>query len=634
MTISRRLVTQYEDIMETTQKTPFQAEIQQLLDIVIHSLYSEKEVFVRELISNAADACEKLRFIQASGQPIYQPDGALKISITVNEKENSITISDTGVGMTEAELVANLGTIAHSGTKTFLKRLQSPEGAANPGLIGQFGVGFYSAFMVADTVVVTTRSYLPQETGRRWSSGGADGYEIEQAEVMTRGTQITITLKSDAKKFLEESEIERIIHNYSNFIQFPIELNGKAINTIKAIWARNKNEINDEEYKQFYQYLTHTQEPPLSWLHFVADAPLAIQALLFVPAHNPELMGMSRMELAVSLYSRKVLIQRQPVGLLPDWLRFLKGVVDSEDLRLNISREAMQESALMPKLQKVLTSRFLKFLNDQAENDREAHERFYAAFNRYLKEGIMSDFAYVAELGRLLLFETSTLEPGKKTSFAEYVKRMAAEQKEIYYFVARNREAAESSAYHEAFRSEGYEVIFLYEPIDEFVMERLHAFDEKSLIPVEKAEIALSDSKAAEGTLSHEESESLAQWIKKTLGESVGSVRVTRRLVDSPAAIFENDKFMTSSRRQLLRSMKMAPGASPVQYDLEINPKHLLINRLNEVRQSDEELAGKITEQILDNAKLAAGTLDDTRLMLKRLNSLLQNVIPKAGSPG
>src|SRR5580698_3018261 len=369
----------------------FQAEIQQLLNIVIHSLYTDKEIFIRELISNAADACEKLRFNQSSGKAIQQPEVA------------------PGIGMTHGELVENLGTIAHSGTKAFLKQIAGDK-KPDIGLIGQFGVGFYSAFMVAKKVTVWSRSFAPEEQGWEWVSEGMGGYEISPAADLPRGTKITLELKDDAKDFDKESTVERIIHRYSSFVPFSIELNGKLLNTVQAIWARNKNEIKEEEYNEFYTYIGHDHDKPLFRLHFTADAPLAIQALLFVPGRNFETMGMGRMDSEVNLYCRKVLIQAKAKGLFPDWLRFLKGVVDSEDLPLNISRESMQDSSLLQKLNKVLTGRFLKFLDEQSEKEAEAYEKFYTEYQRFLKEGVVTDFTHKEALGKLLRYESSTLD--------------------------------------------------------------------------------------------------------------------------------------------------------------------------------------------------------------------------------
>jgi molecular chaperone HtpG len=613
--------------MSTIEKHSFQAEIQQLLDIVIHSLYTDREVFVRELVSNAADACEKLRFLQSSSQAVWQPEIAPAIAVTTDEAAGTVTISDTGLGMTKTDLVENLGTIAHSGTKAFLKQLaesQKPDAR----LIGQFGVGFYSAFMVAAKVTVLSRSHLPEESGWRWMSENAGGYEIEPAADLPRGTQIILQLKDDAKDFAKADTLKRIVQRYSSFIQFPISLNGTHLNTIQALWTRNKNEITDADYNAFYQYVGHDHEDPLLRLHFNTDAPLAIQSVLFVPQHNVENLGLGRMEPGVNLYCKKVLIQDRAKGLFPEWLRFLRGVVDSEDLPLNISRETMQDTSLLQKLNKVLTTRFLKFLEETAEKDPVAYEKFYTEFARCLKEGVASDYTHREALGRLLRYESSTTEKGKTTSLTEYVKRMGSEQKEIFYLLAPNRETAESSPYYEVFQSRGFEVLFLQDPWDEFVMEHLHEFDGKPLRPAEKAELDITPPPAAEGTLSDADATALAAWIKEKIGDRVGAVRVSKRLVSSPAVVLESDRHMTSSMKRILKSIQKDQAVLPEsKQDLELNPRHAVIVRLNQMRQTDEPLAAKVAEQVYDNARVAAGLLDDPRLMLKRLNELLEQVL-------
>jgi TNF receptor-associated protein 1 len=613
--------------MATTEKLHFQAEIQQLLNIVIHSLYTDKEIFVRELISNAADACEKLRFVQTSGTPVFQPDAAATITLITDEKAGTLTFTDTGIGMTRAELVENLGTIAHSGTKAFLKQLAEDK-KPDAKLIGQFGVGFYSAFMAAQRVTVHSRSFKADEPGWQWVSDGTGGYEISEASDLPRGTRITLELKEEAKEFAQPATIERIIKRYSSFVPFPIELNGQRVNTVQALWTRSKNEIKEEEYNEFYHFVGHDHENPLLRLHFSADAPLALQALLFVPGRNFETMGMGRVESEVNLYCRKVLIQAHAKGLFPDWLRFLKGVVDSEDLPLNISRETMQDTALMQKLNKVLTSRFLKFLGETADKDAATYEKFYAEYQRFLKEGVVTDFTHKEPLGKLLRYESSATEKGKLTSLADYVKRMPAEQKEIYWLFAPNRAAAESSPYFEVFRERKFEVLFFYDAWDEFVMEHLHDFDGKPLRAAEKAELDLADKNAKEGALSAEAAAALAKWLKETLGDRVAEVRVSQRLVDSPAVVVEADKFMTSSMRRVLKAMKKEGEELPAaRQDLEINPAHAVITRLEQMRQKDAAFAAQVAEQILDNARVAAGLLEDPRAMLQRLNQLLEKVL-------
>jgi molecular chaperone HtpG len=614
--------------MSKPESHQFQAEIQQLLNIVIHSLYTDKEIFVRELISNAADACEKLRFNQSSGKPVHQSDIAPAITVATDDKAGTITITDTGCGMTHAELVQNLGTIAHSGTKAFLKQL-AEEKKPDVGLIGQFGVGFYSAFMVAKRVTVLSRSLSPEETGWQWTSEGMGGYDITPAADLPRGTKITLELKDDAKDFAEETTVERIIQRYSSFVPFPIELNTKQINTIQAIWARSKNEIKEEEYNEFYTFVGHDHDKPLFRLHFTADAPLAIQSLLFVPSRNFESMGMGRIDSEVNLYCRKVLIQAKAKGLFPEWLRFLKGVVDSEDLPLNISRETMQDASLMQKLNKVLTGRFLKFLDEQSEKEAVAYEKFYAEYQRFIKEGVVTDFTHKEALGKLLRFESSSTDPGKLTSLADYVKRMSSEQKEIYCLLAPNRAAAEASPYYEVFKERKFEVLFLSDPWDEFVMEHLREFDGKPLKLAEKADLNLSANK--DGTLTEDAAKALAAWLKEILGDKVGEVRVSQRLVDSPAVVMDSDKFMTASMRRIMKAMKQDDNAiTATKHDFEINPAHPIIARLDAMRAQDAALAGSVAEQMLDNARVAAGILEDPRAMLTRLNQLLEKVLTKA----
>lgn len=609
------------------EKHQFQAEIQQLLNIVIHSLYTDKEIFIRELVSNAADALEKARFIQASGKEIFQPETPLKIAIETSETDKTLTITDTGIGMTHGELVENLGTIAHSGSKAFLKSVEAGE-KPDLNLIGQFGVGFYSAFMAGKKVEVFTRSAQAGEQGWKWTSDGAGGYEIEPGGELPRGTRIVVHLKDEEQDFARPARVEAILKRYSNFVPFPIELNSKAVNTVQAIWARSKAQIKEEEYEEFYKFIGHDAEKPIYRLHFNADAPLAIQALLFVPSRNVEGLGLSRTESEVHLYSRKVLIQSQAKGLLPEWLRFLKGVVDSEDLPLNISRETMQDSALLQKLNKALTTRFIKFLDEQANADAAQYNKFFGEFGRFIKEGIVTDFQHREALGKLLRYESSALPAGGKTSLAEYVKRMGADQKEIYYLLAPNREAAETSPYFEVFAARKMEVLFFFDPWDEFVMDHLHAFESKPVQSAERASVKLEKPEPKEGQLNPEQAAELAKWIKEILKERVKEVRPSERLVGSPAVVSDQDG-MTTTMRKLMKQMQREGAPAPeFTFDLEFNPAHPIIVRLDKLRASNAALAEKVAEQIYDNARVAAGVLEDPRAMLKRLNELLEQFLP------
>jgi molecular chaperone HtpG len=613
--------------MSTTapQKFEFQAEIKQLLDIVVHSLYTEKEIFVRELVSNASDALEKLRHLQLTEKEIFDDQLTLEINVTTDDKAKTITIQDFGIGMTRAELVENLGTIAHSGSKAFLKALSESE-AKNTSLIGQFGVGFYSAFMVAQSVKVFSHSWKKDEPGQVWSSDGSGTYEIEPSEGERRGTKIVVTLKDECSEFAQDWKIKEILERYSAFVSFPINLNGKRVNTVQALWLRNKNEIKEEEYTEFYKFQAHAFDEPRLRLHFSADAPLAINALLFVPKDNTEKLGFSRLEQSVSLYCRKVLIDAKPKNLLPEWLRFLKGVVDSEDLPLNISRETMQDKALIEKLNKVITKRFLKFLEDEAKNRVDGYNEFYAEFGIFLKEGAAMDFTHKDQLAKLLRFESSLTEKGKTTSLADYVTRMGSEQKEIYYLVGPNRAAIESGPYLEGFKARNLEVLFCYEAVDEYVMNSLREFDGKKLTAADHADVKLSDLPKPEGALSEDDTKTLTKWLQETLGERVAEVKASDRLVDSPALALNADKFMSPHMRRMMKALHKDGADSPLRVNLEINPRSAVIKRLFETHTAAPEKAKLVAEQILDNALISAGLLDDATPMVARLYKLLESV--------
>ncbi len=615
--------------MSTTapEKHEFQAEIAQLLNIVIHSLYTDKEIFIRELISNAADATEKLRFLQTSGAEIHQPERALEISVNTDDTAKTISIADAGIGMTRDELIENLGTIAHSGSKAFLQQIKERAAAGSSAeaadIIGQFGVGFYSAFMVASKVTVYTRSHEAEATGWIWTSDGVSSYELEEAGDLPRGTKIVIHLTEDDKEYANENRVESIIKRYSNFVGAPIELNGKAVNTISAIWTRNKSEITDTDYEEFYKFIGHDSEAPRYRLHFNADAPLAIRALLFVPQTSMEKLGMPKTESEVHLYCRKILIQSKSKGLFPEWLRFLKGVVDSEDLPLNISRETMQDSALLQKLNKVLTTRFLKFLDEEANGSPDKFAEFFKEFGHFLKEGIVSDYTHRDALAKLLRYETSSSETAG--SLADYVSRMGEDQKEIYFISASSREACLASPYYEGLAAKDLEVLFLFDPWDEFVMDHLHEFDGKKIVSAEKAEIELEKT---ESKLDNDASRLLCNFLKETLGDQVDEVRVSSRLVGSPAVVVESDKGMTSSMRRMLKNLNRGE-ANPFKQNLEINPNHPMIAGLESKRESNPELAKQVAEQIYDNALISAGLMEDPNAMLKRINSLLEQLVTK-----
>ena len=613
--------------MPTAQTFEFQAEIRQLLGIVIHSLYTEKEIFVRELVSNASDALEKLRHLQLVEKEIFDDRLPLEINLSTDDVAKTFTIQDFGVGMTKAELIENLGTIAHSGSKAFLQAL-GESGAKSANLIGQFGVGFYSAFMVAKRVRVYSHSWRAAEPGHLWESDGSGSYAVEEAEGQRRGCKIVVELRDECSQFAQASTIEGILKRYSSFVQFPINLNGKRVNTIQALWLRNKNEIKDEEYTEFYRFQANAFDTPRLRLHFSADAPLAINALLFVPEENPERFGLMRSEPAVSLYCRKILIDPHPKDLLPEWLRFLKGIVDSEDLPLNISREMTQDRSLISKLSRVLTRRFIKCLEEEAKDRADSYKEFYSRFGVYLKEGAALDSTYKDELMKLLRYESSLTKPGETTSFTDYISRMKDGQKEVYYLVGPNRAAIEAGPYLEGFRARNLEVLFCYENVDEYVMNNVREFDGKPFAAADHSDTKLADlPKPPDGeTLSADETKALAKWLKETLGERVAEVKASERLVDSPAVALNADKFMSPHMRRLMKAMNKDGADTPLRVNLEINPRHAVIRRLAVTRDSAPEKAKLVAEQILDNSLIAAGLLDDPTSMIQRLYKILESV--------
>lgn len=616
--------------MTTPTHQPFQAEVRQLLDIVIHSLYTDREIFIRELVSNASDALEKLRHAQlASSGTIHDPELPLEISITTDETARTLTIADHGTGLTREELERNLGTIAHSGTKAFLQSLKESGGSTPGSLIGKFGVGFYSVFMVAKEVRVFTRSSGSDGDGLVWTSDGATGYTIDEAPGQSRGARIVIELKDDAHDFSEAATVKRILEKYSSFVPFPILLNGERVNTVEALWLKSKNEVTDEQYDEFYKFACKAWDAPRFRLHFAADAPLQINALLFVPTENPEKFGLGQTEPGVALYCRRVLIDAQPPDFLPEWMRFLRGVVDSEDLPLNISRETMQDSALVRKLGEVIAGRVLKLLEQQGSEEPEKYEAFYKDFARFIKEGVANDFRHRDSLAKLLRFESSLSDPGKMTGLADYVTRLKDGQDTIYYQIAPNRAAIEAGPYLEAFKARGLEVLFAYEPLDDYVFTSLREFDGKKLVSVTSENVKLDDVPvdSAEAPLSDDEVSGLCSWLKETLGDAVTEVSGSARLVDAPVLALTPEHAPTAQMRSMMRAMQQ--DVEPVKVKLEINPRHAMVKSLAVARTAQPELASLAARQLLDNSLLSAGLLEDPRDMVQRLNELLGKALAR-----
>jgi len=615
----------------------FQAETKKLLDIVINSLYTERDVFIRELISNGADALEKYRHesLTRDQEDLFDSHVPLEISIDLDEENKELTITDTGIGMTGEELVANLGTIAHSGSDSFLADL-AEAARKDVSLIGQFGVGFYSAFMAGSKVRVQSRSWDGTE-GHEWVSDGTGSFEISECPGLHRGTKIIISLKEGCEDYAKKWKVESIIKQYSSFVPFPIKLEGDTVNTVQALWARNKSEISDDEYLEFYKFIANAADDPLYRLHFSTDAPLSINSLLFVPKENFEIMGFGRVSPGVNLYCQRILIDQHSESILPEWLRFLKGVVDSEDLPLNISRQALQDNALVAKIRRVLTKRFLKFLAEEAKKDEESYLKFWETFGIYLKEGVASDFEYRTELGKLLRFESSKSKESTPVGLDEYLLRMSPDQEEIYYINGSSRAAIEAGPYVEMFRKKDIEIIYTTEPIDDFVLSHLAEYEGKKFVSADRADLSLKDKSESKEKgqeksaqqLDDKKSEELISWLKKTLNDKVADVSKSSRLVESPAMIVNPDGYMTSSMERVMAAGRMEKGLTGEisKKNLEINTANPLICKLAELIDSDEMFAAEVALQIYDNAMIQAGLSVDPQEMVERNYRILQKAV-------
>ncbi|NWV01097.1 TRAP1 protein, partial [Upupa epops] len=630
------IISNTENVQGAAFKHEFQAETKKLLDIVARSLYSEKEVFIRELISNGSDALEKLRHrLTAEGKALPE----MEIHLQTDSGKGTITIQDTGIGMTQQELVSNLGTIARSGSKAFLDALQS-QAEASSKIIGQFGVGFYSAFMVADKVEVFSQSVEPGCPGYHWSSDGSGMFEIAEASGVRTGTKIIIHLKEDCKEFANEDRVKEVVTKYSNFISFPLYLNGRRINTLEALWMKDPKDIGEWQHEEFYRFIAQAYDKPRYVLHYKTDAPLNIRSIFYVPEQKPSMFDISReLGSSVALYSRKILIQTKAADILPKWLRFLRGVVDSEDIPLNLSRELLQESALIRKLRDVLQKRLIKFFLDQSKKDPEKYAKFFEEYGVFMREGIVTiaEQDVKEDIAKLLRYESSALPAGQLTSLTDYACRMKAGSRNIYYLCAPNRHLAEHSPYFEAMKKKDMEVLFCYEQFDELTLLHLREFDKKKLISVETdivvdhyKEEKFEESRPAVERLTEKDAEDLMAWMRNALGSRVTGVKVTTRLDPHPAMITVLEM---GAARHFLRMQQLAKTqeerAQLLQPTLEINTGHALIKKLKELKDSQPDLAQLLLDQIYENAMIAAGLNEDPRPMVNRLNELLTRILEK-----
>jgi len=624
---------------QTTQKEsmPFQAEVKQLLQLMIHSLYSNKEIVLRELISNASDAADKLRFEAIANGALYDGDSELKIRIAFNKEARTVTISDNGIGMSRDEVIANIGTIAKSGTKEFFNALSGDQ-AKDANLIGQFGVGFYSAFIIADKVSLTTRR-AGEAAAVRWESAGEGDFTLEVADKATRGTEVVLHLRDGEDEFLNDWKLKTIIRKYSDHITLPIVMKksewkegeqvatdeDETVNKASALWARNKNDITEEEYQEFYKHVSHDFENPLSYTHSRVEGKQEYISLLYIPSKAPfDLYDRERRH-GIKLYVKRVFIMEDAEKLMPQYLRFVRGVIDTADLPLNVSREILQSSRDVDAIKAGSVKKVLSLLEDMAENKAEDYAIFYKEFGRVLKEGPGEDAANKDKIAGLLRFASTKADTDvQEVSFNDYIARMQAEQEAIYYITAESFAAAQHSPHLEIFRKKGIEVLLMSDRVDEWLLGSLTEFEGKKLQSIAKGDLDLgkleSDTEKEIQKKIEEEAKSLVEKIKNTLADQVKDVRVTHRLTDSPACLVSDAHDLSGNLARMLKAAgQNAPEAKPI---LEINPSHKLVKRLE--GETAEVVFADLALVLFDQALLAeGGTLNDPASFVKRMNSLI-----------
>ncbi len=609
----------------TAQSHEFRAEVQQLLNILVHSLYTEREIFLRELISNASDALYRLQFEMLTNKNVVDPDADLAIRVTVDEPARTITVSDTGIGMNREEMIENLGTIAHSGAMAFMKALTERGGQGNNAdIIGQFGVGFYSVFMVADRVTVVSRSFRPEDTAWSWSSDGSNTYSIEPAEKANRGTDIIIHVKDDADEFLKDFRLERAIRRHSNYIAFPISVGENVANAQTALWRRSPREVSEQEYLDFYKQLTFDLGQPQLYAHQVSDAPVQFYALLFVPSKLDRGLLSADYSAGPRLYARKVLIQEHSKELLPEWLRFVVGVVDSEDLPLNISRETIQSNRMMLKLKQTLSSKLIGEMEDLAENSAEKYLEFWKEYGRMIREGVAMDAANRDRLVDLLRFHSSR-EPEGWVSLKEYIGRMAEGQTDIYYLFGEDLKSIVRSPHLDAFKAHGVEVLFLTDTIDSFMINAVAEFQGKKLHNGADADLELPtpEQPASEPqgeALPGETLSALIERFKSVLGDRVAEVRESKVLTESPARLVSPDKGFGADMERVYRLLDKEFNVP--KRILEINPRHPLIRNLADL--GDDPLVNDVAEQLFESALLLEGIHPNPADMVPRIQALME----------
>ncbi len=608
---------------QTAEKYEFKADMKQLLHIIIHSLYTHPEIFLRELISNASDALNKLRIMRLTNSDIISPEEELKITIELDKENKVFSIEDTGIGMTKDDLIYQLGTIASSGTLNFIQRLKEQKGQVDVNLIGQFGVGFYSVFMVTDEVTIETLYAESGSTTWEWVSNGTEDFRISPSNRNKRGTKISFKLKDDYKEFAEEWKIKEILNKYSNFVDFPIYVGSERVNKVEAIWHKKKEEVSEAELFEFYKFIAGDYQPPLGHLFLNIEGNVNFKSIIFIPQTQPNMLFGDLRDKTVHLYSNKVFIRDDDKEILPEYLRFVKGVVDTEDIPLNVSREVAQSSPAMAKIRNVLTGRILNLLEDWAENDKEKYYKFYKNFGSILKTGINTDFSNKNRIIELLRFETSALPRGEMTSLKEYVSRMKAEQTEIYYISGSHLDIVEKNPNLEYFKKNNIEVLYLTDTIDIFTIPYIREYEGKALKSIEKADIKIESNSQNEVQLSQEQKDKLIAKFKQVLGDKVENVVSSSRLIDSPVTLVVGEQGLDPQLEKMMQVIDKDFTVS--KRILEINLSHPIINNLlHKLENGNEEIVEEAMHQLYEGALLIEGYMKNPVDFVKRMNRFIE----------
>ena len=603
----------------------FKAETKQILEILIHSLYTEREVFLRELVSNASDALTRIDFELLTNRQVLEPQAELAILVIPDEANNTLTVEDTGIGMTEQELITNLGTIAQSGAREFIAAASDGDKDIST-LIGQFGVGFYSAFMVAESIKVTSRSYLEDAQAASWFSTGADTFTVEPANKTTRGTSVTVKLKEDAGEFLQEARLREIIRKHSDFIPFPIYIGDETeqANRQTAIWRQQPHELNDEDYEEFYKQLTLDFEPPLAYAHMLVDAPVQMYAILYVPSKTKPTFFSPRKEAGLKLYARKVLIQEFNRDLLPEYLSFVQGVVDSEDLPLNVSRETVQSTKIMANLKKLVTAKVIDTLENLASHDSDKYNEFWSAYREFIKQGVAIEMADYEPLLPLLRFY-STSQTEELSSLADYLGRQQPGQKDIYYIMGDDQRSVLHSPHLDVANHYDYEVLLFTDPVDAFMLTHLKEYQEHPLINIAAANLVLpseTDSEGGEQPAVDEAGQTqLIGRFENQLGDLISSVRMTDRLRESPARLVDPDGALNQEMQRVYQILEQDYQVPPKV--LELNPHHPIILSLADLPEDDQRSA-LVIDLIYQDALLIEGLHPDPASMITQIQKVMQ----------